>query len=301
MNKEIIFSVIIPHKNIPDLLQRCLNSIPRREDVQIIVIDDNSDMDKVDFANFPGLNDPFVEVVFGKNENGRKGAGYARNLGLERAKGKWLIFADADDFFLPTINIALDEYKDNENDNIYFKTTSVDSDTLKPSTRHYGQNNILKKIQKTNNWNIAFKIVGSPSRFIKREIIEKNNICFQEVEYGNDILFSVKVLNNIKKNTISNFEIYCVTYRPDSLTSRRKESAVNRFHIRCDAVSYNKTYYLKRMAFTKWMVIFIYDDYKVAFKLFPKMVKVCGIIPVFLSMIDFSYRVLLNKIKKIKR
>ncbi|KAA6318757.1 hypothetical protein EZS27_031273 [termite gut metagenome] len=31
MEKEINYSIIIPHKNIPDLLRRCLNSIPRRE------------------------------------------------------------------------------------------------------------------------------------------------------------------------------------------------------------------------------------------------------------------------------
>ena len=45
----INFSFIIPHKNTPDLLQKCLDSIPRRDDVQIIVVDDNSDADKVDF------------------------------------------------------------------------------------------------------------------------------------------------------------------------------------------------------------------------------------------------------------
>ena len=38
----INYSIIIPHKNIPNLLQRCLDSIPNREDVQIIVVDDNS-------------------------------------------------------------------------------------------------------------------------------------------------------------------------------------------------------------------------------------------------------------------
>ena len=39
---ETCFSIIIPHKNIPSLLQRCLDSIPKRDDVQIIVVDDNS-------------------------------------------------------------------------------------------------------------------------------------------------------------------------------------------------------------------------------------------------------------------
>jgi hypothetical protein len=30
MEEEINYSIIIPHKNIPALLQQCLNSIPRR-------------------------------------------------------------------------------------------------------------------------------------------------------------------------------------------------------------------------------------------------------------------------------
>lgn len=42
------YSIIIPHYNIPELLQRCLDSIPERDDVQVIVVDDNSDSSKVD-------------------------------------------------------------------------------------------------------------------------------------------------------------------------------------------------------------------------------------------------------------
>jgi glycosyltransferase involved in cell wall biosynthesis len=49
---EINYTIIIPHKNIPHLLQRCLDSIPRRNDLQIIVVDDNSDEDIVDFCGF---------------------------------------------------------------------------------------------------------------------------------------------------------------------------------------------------------------------------------------------------------
>lgn len=39
----IRYSVIIPHKDIPDLLDRLLHSIPRREDIEVFVVDDNSD------------------------------------------------------------------------------------------------------------------------------------------------------------------------------------------------------------------------------------------------------------------
>lgn len=35
MSKEFNYSFIIPHKNCPDLLQRCVDSIPERDDVSI--------------------------------------------------------------------------------------------------------------------------------------------------------------------------------------------------------------------------------------------------------------------------
>ena len=63
---DFIYSIIIPHKNIPKLLQRCLDSIPERDDVQVIIVDDNSDPAIVDFEHFPGLQRKNTIVVFDK-------------------------------------------------------------------------------------------------------------------------------------------------------------------------------------------------------------------------------------------
>ena len=87
----IDYSIIIPSKNLPDLLQRALDSIPRRDGIQVIVVDDASDPGVVDFSAYPGLEDPQVEVVFTKEA---RGAGYARNAGLARAAGRWTLFLD---------------------------------------------------------------------------------------------------------------------------------------------------------------------------------------------------------------
>ena len=126
---EILYSIIIPHKDIPCLLQRCLDSIPPRDDVQIIVADDDSSPDVVDFAHFPGSDRTDVEILFTKEG---RGAGYARNCGLARAKGRWLVFADADDFFLPGFLNVLDTYRNTDYDLITFRAETVDSDTLAP-------------------------------------------------------------------------------------------------------------------------------------------------------------------------
>ena len=122
----INYSIIIPHRNIPKLLQRCLDYIPYRDDVQIIVVDDNSDPQVVDFDNFPGMNIPNVEVYFTKEG---KGAGYARNVGIEHVKGKWVFFADADDYFSKAFLSTIDTLKESKHDLIYFGSRCVDAIT----------------------------------------------------------------------------------------------------------------------------------------------------------------------------
>ena len=126
------FTFIIPHKNIPSLLQRCIDSIPQREDVHIVVVDDNSDSCQVDFSHFPGLNNPFVEVIFTKEGYG---AGYARNVGLKQVQSKWVLFADADDFFTPELNVFLDKYKDSTADVVFITNNTIDCDTFIPQNQ----------------------------------------------------------------------------------------------------------------------------------------------------------------------
>lgn len=62
---NILYSIIIPHYNVPELLQRCLNSIPNLPSFQIIIVDDCSDGKIVDFRCFPGM-----ERVWGIERSG---------------------------------------------------------------------------------------------------------------------------------------------------------------------------------------------------------------------------------------
>jgi len=193
MDIKINYSIIIPHKNIPGLLQRCLSSIPHRRDVQIVVIDDNSDPDKVDFKQFPGLNDSFVEIYYLK-EN--KGKGFALNLGLTKAVGKWLLFADADDFYNYCINDILDEYVNSNHDIIFFKHNSIDSSlyTEKKRMMHYNAYidnwiNSKKAKVKIKADSALRKCPLNWSRLYKAELIKKNEILFDNVSIAIDVTF----------------------------------------------------------------------------------------------------------------
>ena len=49
MEMQYRYTIIIPHYKIIDLLGRALSSIPDREDIQIIVVDDNSGIKQSEF------------------------------------------------------------------------------------------------------------------------------------------------------------------------------------------------------------------------------------------------------------
>lgn len=219
--ENISLSIIIPHRNIPDLLQRCIDSIPEREEIQVIVVDDNSDSSKVDFGRFPGNDRKNVETVFTKEG---RGAGYARNVGLSRAKGEWLLFADSDDFFVEDFYPTVAGFFTGEADEVVFKARSVDSVTLEPTSRN---ENINKRIDQVlageHTLKDALLHVQSPwCRLIKRDFVERHGIRFDEVMACNDAMFTTKVTCLASKIEVSPKELYVVTQREGSLWDSRK-------------------------------------------------------------------------------
>lgn len=185
---NINYSFIIPHKNCPDLLQRCVDSIPERDDVQIIVVDDNSDSDKK-----PALKERKNLQIILLDAAQSKGAGRARNVGLEHAKGKWLVFSDSDDFFVNNLSDFLDAYLNDSHDIIYFNVRECDCYDISKIYAGGNKDRIFKKYKETNN-DIYLRVCYTEpwGKFIKRKVVTENNIYFQETMAHNDLLFSVK-------------------------------------------------------------------------------------------------------------
>jgi glycosyltransferase involved in cell wall biosynthesis len=92
------FSVIIPTYNRADLIDRTLDTVrgQRFENFEVLVVDDGSKDNTADVVQ-PFLDDPRFRYLF--KENAERGA--ARNYGLNRARGEYVIFLDSDDLFHP--------------------------------------------------------------------------------------------------------------------------------------------------------------------------------------------------------
>lgn len=232
-------SIIIAHKNLPDLLVRCLDSIPARDDIQVIVIDDNSDPAIVSFDRFPQWKGKHYCTLFTKEG---RGAGYARNVGLDHAQGKWVTFLDADDFFSEEFPSFLDRVVDAEEDLIIFDHRSVLEND--PSVSVSRSDYLTKLIHDYNNHlidenRIRCQYIAGACKLIRKDLIDKYHIRGHETRWSNDNYFSAQVACYAKSIRVCEDVIYVMSVREQSLTSNfcgTREEAMTRLQeaVACD-------------------------------------------------------------------
>ena len=223
------FSLIIPNRNNSELLSRCLDSIPKRDDIQIIVIDDNSDEHYVDFAKYPGCDNPNVELVFSKEG---KGAGYARNIGIKQAKGKWLVFCDSDDEIITdSFSRKLDEYLDSDAEIVFFDVEVLDYNTNEILSANNSYQSIILSKKKNREELCRYKLRVPWGKMIKKSLVDCHHIEFDETTVANDSFFSLKTGYYAKSILIDKTPIYkWFTKRSGSITSKAsKEFALQHF------------------------------------------------------------------------
>lgn len=212
------YSIIIPHRNIPELLERCLRSIPVRDDVQVIVVDDCSTKDVQDRLRGVEGNYPNALFVYLK---ACCGAGKARNTGMDLATGSYLVFADADDFFSDSFSSILDRFDSYTEDVIYFRSKSVRSDDPSVSLHNLDwiQEIFDNYFINRDESEIRCRIHNPWAKFFRRDYIRSLDLHFEERPYSNDIFFVVSAGCHAKSIRVENDYLYNYTSRDGSLTS----------------------------------------------------------------------------------
>lgn len=217
----MLLSIIIPHYNSVHSLTRLLDSIPSLPYIQIIVVDDNSNP-----SNKKRLveirKDTTKNILILNNLSENKGAGACRNIGLQHASGNWVLFADADDFFMKDSFKVIDKYINSDYDVIFFKPTSIEEDTGKLSDRHLPFveliDNLLENNSLKDEFQLRYRYIVPWSKLIKKSFIDQHNIYFDEVISANDVMFSTRVGHFMEQYKLSEEVIYCVTKNKGSLT-----------------------------------------------------------------------------------
>lgn len=214
------YSIIIPHYNDVDRLTRLLGSIPQhRTDIQVLVIDDYSpNQDKLHH-----LKQKYPNILWLSTEQ-NLGAGRARNIGLENAKGDFLLFADSDDEFTKDAFDIMDSEVTDNDELCYFLAESIQEHDQSPSNRAdrfnwLCQNYLDTKSEKSSNLLKSEHVIPCAKIYNRLSII-KINTRFDETLVSNDVAFNV-----LSSYRINNFRVipkvtYRIYRRAGSLTAK---------------------------------------------------------------------------------
>ena len=220
--KMIQLTIIVPHYNSPELLCKLLDTIPNNNEIQTIVIDDKSNKYIEEFNSL--ISTPkYDHVLFLSNSTKNKGAGTCRNIGLDKAIGKWVLFADTDDYFCGDFYSIIKEYFNTDNDVVFFTPTSAELNTGFPSDRHKPFvkiiNEYLGKKDEKSETMLRYRFISPWSKLIRKSFLVEKNIYFDKVIAANDVLFSTKLGFNMKKFEATQKVIYCITKSKGTLTT----------------------------------------------------------------------------------
>ena len=93
-------SVIIPVYNGECFIEKALHSVSQQPEVsEVVVVNDGSNDNTLEIINKLQSKDSRIQIFHHKNKKNR-GRSASRNLGIKRAKGNYIAFLDADDFYL---------------------------------------------------------------------------------------------------------------------------------------------------------------------------------------------------------
>ena len=220
MNENLV-SVIVPVYNVAQYVAECLNSLLNQtyRNLEIIVVDDGSTDNSLQICN-TFLSDTRVKVFH--KENG--GLSDARNYGLEKATGDFVLFIDSDDFLdLDMIRV------------LYSNLQSTNSDiSICGSYKYYSKDKVIPNQKncelvcldriKAIEWLYDFDHygVGVWNKLFKKNIFD--GIKFPYKKLSEDYFVMFKIFYKAEKICYESKPLYNYRQRQNSITKNRTTS-----------------------------------------------------------------------------
>ena len=168
-NKKLV-SIIIPSYNVEEYIRQCVESLLKQtyKNIEIIVVDDGSTDETANIIKT--LMDKDERIIYYKKRNG--GLSSARNYGIGKASGDFIMFVDGDDYLREdAVEILLKEIEDNDILCFDYYIKVKNNQKIQQAQYSFELNNEKKFL------------LSQPSactKFYRKSIFDKNNIKFDE-------------------------------------------------------------------------------------------------------------------------
>lgn len=210
------FSVIVPvWRGAIQYLPKLFDSIPEKEGIEIIVVDNSKEPVSLEEIKSPR------EITFLHSAPERH-AGGSRNDGIAAAKGKWLLFADADDYYTDDAFDIYYSYLNSDAEIVYTGMGGIYIDTGEPADRGEYYANLVHQycIGEVNEGAIRTSFNSPCCKMVSHELVNRENLRYDEVRASNDVYFSLTSGYYAKKIAVEDKITYVATVNRGSLTQR---------------------------------------------------------------------------------
>lgn len=213
---NIKVSVVMPIYNAQEYLEQSLDSVLQQtlQEIEIICVDDGSTDGTQEILCAFQQKDSRIKVL--RQEN--KYAGAARNLGLEHASGKYVIFWDADDLFETTVLEKLFERAESVEAQICIcnaKRYDNRSGKTLPSRLYLDMKYVPEKdvFSRKDIPGFIFNISSNVpwNKLFLREFILDHKLRFQPLRQANDVYFVMIAMYRAERITVWNEPL--ISYR----------------------------------------------------------------------------------------
>ncbi len=217
---KVKVSVIIPVYNAEKYLRQCLDSVINQSlrDIEIICVDDGSTDGSAAILREYAERDSRVRPI--RQEN--KGAGAARNCGIDAVNGEYIAFIDADDWLCANSLEPLCRLADRvDADVIRSRAYDCDAQTGK---RTKSVQNALRRVPwfmfgRTLNYRKAYwlfpKVTVAPwGGLFRLEFLRKNALRFNDLVCVNDRSFFWGCILRAERIVFSG--VYLINYRTNN-------------------------------------------------------------------------------------
>jgi glycosyltransferase involved in cell wall biosynthesis len=217
-----LVSIIVPVFNADNYLESCLDSLLNQSfsNIEIICVDDGSADTSAEILKKYVANDR--RVIFLQQQ--RKGPGAARNLALDNAHGKYLLFVDADDSLEPKAADECSSIMENTYCDMVVFNTNIIEDTrsvpgLKNSSGEYitlvnSQNEGAMNKTETFKMMLIATVWG---KMFRADLIKRYHLRFSQHMVGEDARFLISYLLIVKSAFALNKTFYNYYLRPKVL------------------------------------------------------------------------------------
>lgn len=226
-----LISIIIPVYNVERYLVECLESIKNQtyEKIEVILIDDGSKDRSGEICDKYMKNDARFIVVHQNNQ----GVSAARNVGLEKCRGEYVMFVDSDDWLEEECcEILVNNLSSQDIDALLFdlwyehENYSYQSQALKKLKTIF----LNEEIEELKIATIPFRngdteenmvFFGPYCKLLKRKCVERIRFI-KELKYGEDAIFNFEAFSEMKAIKCLNYNLYHYRKNSDSVTGKFK-------------------------------------------------------------------------------